>query len=126
MTLRIIQKMQEENYQIIHRPGETHCNADGFSRKSNEIREWKEGEEEELRCPIPEFQTMEKALRGAEEDINSRNFLKKRDADVMVHARMLIPHHPRGVVNMQLENSLNRLVPWFFAYQATCEIYCCQ
>ena len=71
MTFRMIQKMQEYNYRIVHRPGEKHCNADGLSRRPNEKPEWKEGEEEELRGQIPEFQTMEKALGGAQEDLNS-------------------------------------------------------
>ena len=33
--------------------------------------QWKEGEKEELRGQIPEFQTMEKALGGAQEDLKS-------------------------------------------------------
>ena len=52
-------QMQEYNYRIVHRPGEKHCNADEPSRRPNEKSEWKEGEEEELRGQIPEFQTME-------------------------------------------------------------------
>ena len=48
MTFRMIQKMQEYNYRIVHRPGEKHCNADGLSRRPNERPKWKEGEEEEL------------------------------------------------------------------------------
>ena len=64
----MIQKMQEYNYRIVHRPGEKHCNADGLSKRPNERPEWKEGEDEELRGQIPEFQTMEKALGCAKED----------------------------------------------------------
>ena len=75
MTFRMIQKMQEYNYRIVHRPGEKHCNADGLSRRPNERPEWKEGEEEELRGQIPEFQTMEKALGGAQDDLNSGSSL---------------------------------------------------
>ena len=62
MTFRMIHKMQEYNYRIAHKPGEKHCNAEGLSRRPNEKPEWKEGEKEELRGQIPEFQTMEKAL----------------------------------------------------------------
>ena len=91
MTFRMIQKMQEYNYRIVHRPGEKHCNADGLSRRPNEKPEWKEGEEEELRGQIPEFQTMEKALGGAQEDLNSGSSSKKKDADVIAHARIQIP-----------------------------------
>ena len=57
MTFRMIQKMQEYNYRINHRPGEKDCKADGLSRRPVEKPEWKE-REEELRGLIPEFQTM--------------------------------------------------------------------
>ena len=76
MTFRMIQKMQEHYYRIIHRPGEKHCNAHRLSRRPNEEPEWKEGEEE-LRGQIPEFQTMEKALGGAQQDLNSGSSSKK-------------------------------------------------
>ena len=88
MTFRMIQTMQEYNYRIVHRPGEKHCNADGLSRRPNEKPEWKEGEEEELRGQIPEFQTMEKALGGAQEDLNSGSSSKNKIDDVIAHARM--------------------------------------
>ena len=96
MTFRMIQKKQEFNHRIVHRPGEKHCNADGLSRRPNEKPEWKEGEEKESRGQIPEFQTMEKALGGAQEDLNSGTyFLEKKDTDVIAHAGMHIPHPPR-------------------------------
>ena len=69
MTSRMIKKMQEYNCRIVHRPGDKHCNTDGLSRRPNEKPEWKEGEEEELRGQIPEIQTMEKALGGAQENL---------------------------------------------------------
>ena len=97
MTFRMIQKMQEYNYRIVHRPGEKHCNADGLSRRPNEKPEWRKGEEE-LRGQIPEFQTMEKALGGAQEDLNGGSSSKKKIYDVIAHARMHIPHSPREVV----------------------------
>ena len=71
MTFRKIQRMQQYKYRIVHRPGEEHCNAGGLSRRPNEKPEWKDGEEEELRGQIPEFQTIENALGGAQEDLNS-------------------------------------------------------
>ena len=91
MTFRMIQKMQEYNCRTVHRLGEKHCNADGLSRRPNEKPEWKEGEEEELRGQIPEFQTMEKALGGAQDDLNSGSSLKRKNDDVIAHARMHIP-----------------------------------
>ena len=63
MTFRMIQKMQEYRYRKVQRPRKTLCNADGLSRRPNEKPEGKEGEEEELRGQIPEFQTMEKTAR---------------------------------------------------------------
>ena len=91
MTFRMIQKMQEYNYRIVRRPGEKHCNADRLSRSPNEKPEWKEGEEEELRCQIPDFQTMEKALGGAQEDLKSGSSSKNKIDDVIAHARVHIP-----------------------------------
>ena len=104
MTFRMIQKMQEYNYRMVHRPGEKHCNADGLSRRPNEKPEWKEGEEEELRGQIPEFRTMEKALAGAQEELNSGSSSKKKDTDVIAHARIQIPHPARYVVNYATGN----------------------
>ena len=104
MTFQTIQKMQEYNYRIVHRPEEKQCNADGLSRRLDEKLEWKEGEEEELRGQIPEFQTMEKALGGAQEDLNGSSSAKKKIDDVIAHARMHIPHPPREVVKYATGN----------------------
>ena len=55
---------------------------------------------------------MERALGGAQEDLNGSSSLKKRNKDVIVHARMHIPHPPREVVKyatgnfMESSNSL--------------------
>ena len=112
MTFRMIHKKQKYNYRIVHRPEEKPSNADGLSRRLNENPEWKEGEEEELRGQIPEFQTMEKALGGAQEDLNGGSSSKKKMDDVIAHARMHIPHPPREVVKhatvkfMESSNSL--------------------
>ena len=100
----MIQKMQEYNYRQVHKPGEKHCNAEGLSRRPNEKPEWKEGEEEELRGQIPEFQTMEKALGAAQDDLNSGTSSKKKNHDVIAHARMHIPHPPREVVEYATGN----------------------
>ena len=72
MTLRMIQKMQEYDYRIVYRPGEKHNNANGLSRRPNEKPEWKIGEEEELRGVIPQFETFDSALEGAEDDIKRK------------------------------------------------------
>ena len=104
MTFHMFQKMQEYNYRVVHRPGEKHCNADGLSRRPSEKPEWKDGKEEELRGKIPEFQTMEKALGGAEEDLNGGSSLKKKDAHVITHVIIHIPHPPREVVKYATGN----------------------
>ena len=122
MAFRMIQKMQEYNYRIVHWPGEKHCNADGLSRRPNERPEWKEGEEKELRGQIPEFQTMETALGGAQEDLNGGSSSKKKDTDVIAHARMRIPHPPIEVVKYATGNFMESSSSLVFAYQATCEL----
>ena len=71
---------------------------------TNERPEWKEGEEEELRGQIPEFQILEKALGGAQEDLNSGSSSKKKEADVITHAEVHIPHPPREVVKYATRN----------------------
>ena len=50
---------------------EKHYKANGLNRSANEKPEWKEGEEEELRGQIPEFQSIEKAFGGPQEDLYS-------------------------------------------------------
>ena len=122
MTFRMIQKMEEYIYRIVHRPQQKHCNADGLSRRPNEKPEWKEGEEEELRDQISEFQTMEKALGDAQERLNSGSSSKKKDADVVAQARMHIPYPPREVVKHATGNFMESSSSLIFASQATCEL----
>ena len=116
MTFRTIQKMQEYNYRKVHRPGEKHCKANGLSRRPNEKPEWKEGEE--LRGQIPEFQTMEKALGGAQEDLNSGSSSKKKNTDVIAHARVHIPQPPREVVKYATGNFMESTSSLVFCVSA--------
>ena len=58
MTFQMIQKMQEYKYRIAHRSAVKHVNADRLSRRPNEKTEWEDGDEEDLRGQIPEFQTI--------------------------------------------------------------------
>ena len=104
MTFRMLQKMQEYNYRIVHRPEDKHCNADGLNGRPNEKPDWKEGEEEELRGQTPEFQTMEKALGGAQEVLKSGSSSIKKDTDVIAHDRTHIPHPSRVVVKYATGN----------------------
>ena len=96
--------MQEYFYRIVHRPGGKHCNADGLSRKPNEKPDWKDGEQENLRGQFPEVQTLEKALGGAQKDLCSGSSSERKDAEVIAHATMHIPHPPRELVKYAIGN----------------------
>ena len=102
MTFRKVQKLQEYDYQIVHRPGDKHCNADGLSRRPNDVPQWLPGEEYALRGPIPEFTEFDSALFEAERDLRAartkaREKLEKSE-DVTRHLKMQISHPPREVV----------------------------
>ena len=102
MTFRMVQKLQEYDYQIVHRPGDKHCNADGLSRRPNDVPQWLPGEEDALRGPIPEFTEFDSALFEAERDLRAartkaREKLENSE-DVARHLKMQISHPPREVV----------------------------
>ena len=89
--------MQGFNYRTVHRPAEKRCNTNELSRRPNEKLKSEASEQEELRCQIPDFQTMEKAIGGAQEDLTSGSSSEKKIADVKAHARKHILYPPRGV-----------------------------
>ena len=62
MTFRMVQKLQEYDYTIVHRPGAKHVNADGLSRREDPKENWKEGELEALLGHCPEPTSFEEAL----------------------------------------------------------------
>ena len=102
MTFRMVQKLQEHDYQIVHRPGDKYCNADGLSRRPNDVPQWLPGEEDALRGPIPEFTEFDSALFEAERDLRAartkaREKLENSE-DVARHLKMQISHPPREVV----------------------------
>ena len=103
MTFRMIQKMQEHDYRIVHRPGEKHNNADGLSRRPNEKPEWKIGKEEELRGVIPRFETFDSALEVAEDDIKRKTGQITKNEEVVRHVKLQVPHPPREVVRYETE-----------------------
>ena len=55
MTYRMIEVFQEVDFQVVHRPGEKHGNADALSRQTTREPEWQKGEEEATTgsCPEP-------------------------------------------------------------------------
>ena len=104
MTFRMIQKMHEYDYRIVHRPGEKHNNADGLSRRPNEKPEWKIGEEEELRGVIPRFETFDITLEGAENDIKRKTDQSTKNEEVVRHVKLQVQHPPRKVVRYETGN----------------------
>ena len=72
----------------------------------NENPERKEGEKRELRRQILEFQTVEKALGGVQEDLNSSSSSKQKNAVVVAHTKIHISHPPGEVVKYKTGNFL--------------------
>ena len=94
--------LQEYDYQIVRRPGDKHCNADGLSRRPNDIPQWLRGDRDALRGPIPEFTEFDSALFEAKRDLRAartkaREKLEKSE-DVTRHLQLQISHPPREVV----------------------------
>ena len=82
MTFRMVENRQVYDYQIVYRPGDKHCIADGLSRRPNDVPQWFPGEEDALRGLIPEFDS---ALFEAERDrpvarTKAREKLEKSEA----------------------------------------------
>ena len=101
MKFRMIQKMQEFDYRIVHRPREKYNNADGLSRRPNEKPEWKAGEEEELRGVILRIETFDIALEGAGNDIKKKTGQITKNEEVIRHVKVQVPHPPREVVRYE-------------------------
>ena len=62
MTFRMLQVLQEFEFEVVHRAGNKHANADGLSRMIEEEPEWRPGEKEELMGDCPEPCSLENAL----------------------------------------------------------------
>ena len=58
----MIEVLQEFDFQVVHRLGEKHGNADALSRQTTSEPEWQEGEEEALTGSCPEPTKMETAI----------------------------------------------------------------
>ena len=54
MTFRMCRFLQEHNFQVVHRPGSKHANADGLTRRTEESPEWKPAERKEMTGNCPE------------------------------------------------------------------------
>ena len=62
MTYRMIEVLQKFDFQVFHRPGEKHGNADALSRQTTREPEWQEGEEEATTGSCPEPTNLETAV----------------------------------------------------------------
>ena len=67
MTFRMLQRLQEFNYEIVHRAGNKHANADGLSRMTEEEPECELGEKEQVTGLCPEPQEIEEARKSVRE-----------------------------------------------------------
>ena len=78
----MIQKLQEFNFTIVDRPGNKHVNADGLSRREEDIPEWQKEAKEALRGQTPEVLPLELALEESERKLaNTCNVVRTRDAN---------------------------------------------
>ena len=62
MKFRMCQFLQENNFQVVHRAGLKHANADGLTRRKEENPEWEPGEREELTGNCPEAVDVDTAI----------------------------------------------------------------
>ena len=62
MIFRMLQKLQEFDFQVVHRSGEKHGNADGLSRQSSNTPEISVEEQKELFGDCPAAETLNDAL----------------------------------------------------------------
>ena len=113
--------MQEYDYRIVHRPGEKHNNEDGLSRPPNEKPEWKVGEEEELRGVIPQFETFDIALEGAENDIKRKTGQITKNDEVVRHVKEQVPHPPREVLRYETGLFIAASESLIFCISGVCE-----
>ena len=65
MTFRMCQFLQEYNFQVVHRAGSKHANADGLTRRTDESPEWEPGEREEMTGNCPEAVDIDTAISKA-------------------------------------------------------------
>ena len=62
MIFRMHQKLQEFDFQVVHRPGENNGNADGLSRQSSKTPELSVEEQKQLFGDCPAAETLDDAL----------------------------------------------------------------
>ena len=68
-TFRMLQHLQEYDFQVVHRAGNRHANAGGLSRMlEDELPEWQPGKLEEALGTCPEPKSLEKALKDLGHD----------------------------------------------------------
>ena len=60
----MLQHLQEYDFQVVHRAGNKHANADGLSRMlEDKLTDWQPGEREEALGFCQEAKTLEEALK---------------------------------------------------------------
>ena len=62
MIFRMLQKLQEFDFQVVHQPGEKHGNADGLSRQNSKTPELSVEEQKRLFGNCPAAETLDDAL----------------------------------------------------------------
>ena len=67
MTFRMQQQLQEFDFNVVHRAGAKHGNADGLSRMLEEGPDWMPGEKEKAFGSCPERMSRELALQKAKQ-----------------------------------------------------------
>ena len=65
MTFRMLHQLQEFDFNVVHRAGAKHGNADGLSRMLEEGPDWMPGEKEKAFGSCPEPISLEEALQEA-------------------------------------------------------------
>ena len=75
-----------------------------------------------MRGQIPDTQTMEKQLGAAHVYLNSGSFSRKKDADVIAHARIHILQARREVVIYAIVNSMESSCPLVFRFEGNMQV----
>ena len=76
MTFRMVQKKQEYDYTIVHRPGNQHGNKERLTKSEDPTETWKGDEFEALRGQCPEPKSYEEALDDVRDLLKTKRELR--------------------------------------------------